>query len=72
MNPTPKLRFVERKVAVPYELQENVTQTKTVHILQQWCEDPKIVLSVSIDWNGVTTKRFAGEWRDVPIEKEQA
>ena len=70
MTPTPKLRFVERKVSMPFKHYDDVREVKTVRILQQWCEDPKIVLSVSVDWNGVTTKRFAGEWRDVPVEQE--
>jgi hypothetical protein len=60
MTPTPKLRFVIRYEPTP------------VRILQQWWEDPAVVLSISIDWNGLTQKRFAGEWRDVPLEKEQA
>lgn len=70
MNPTPKLRFVEREIQVPVQGDFVVTY-KTVHILQQWWEDPAVVLSISIDWNGSTQKRFAGEWRDVPLEKEQ-
>ena len=69
MTPTSKLRFVERQVQVPVQGDFVVTY-KTVRILQQWCEDPAVVLSVSIDWNGVTTTQFAGEWRDVPLEEE--
>lgn len=70
MTPTTKLRFVERKIQVPYELQENVTQTKTVRILQQWwataqeCAYPAVF--------GLTPDKELGEWRDVPIEEEQA
>lgn len=71
MNPTPKLRFVERKIQVPVQGDFVVTY-KTTRILQQWWEDPAVVLSISIDWNGSTQKRFAGEWRDVPLEEEQA
>lgn len=71
MNPTPKLRFVERKVSVPFKHYDDVAEVKIVRILQQWWEDPAVVLSVSIDWNGSTQKRFAGEWRDVPLEEEQ-
>ena len=71
MTPTPKLRFVEREIQVPVQGDFVVTYKK-VRILQQWWEDPAVVLSVSIDWNGSTQKRFAGEWRDVPIEEAQA
>lgn len=67
MTPTPKLRFIERQVPVPYELQENVTQTKTVRILQQWWEK-----DIASQYTAAISGDSSGEWRDVSIEKEQA
>ena len=58
MTPTPKLRFVERVIAVPATDGEG----RTVRILQQWWED--------ILWFNHSTQQFNGEWRDVPLEKE--
>ena len=72
MTPTPKLRFVERQVLVPYELQTNVTQIKTIRILQQWWEDHKKTIGVSQTGDGPMVKHHPGEWRDVPLEEEQA
>lgn len=55
MNPTPKLRFVERVVPTP-EHGENIG--RIVKVLQQWFEyDIKY-----------PTKE--GEWRDVPCVQE--
>mgnify|MGYP000561808825 CR=1 FL=1 len=58
MTPTPKLRFVERVIAVPAT--DGVG--RTVRILQQWWEDK--------EWFNQSTQQFNGEWRDVPLEKE--
>ena len=70
MTPTPKLRFVEREILVPYELQKNTTQTKAVRILQQWWEKS---VTINLGWTGdMPLRKAEGEWRDVPIEKEQA
>ena len=55
MTPTPKLRFVDRVIAVPAT--DGVG--RTVRILQQW-------YAYDIDY---PTEK--GEWRDVPMEKEQ-
>jgi hypothetical protein len=57
MTPTPKLRFVEREVFV------FVVTPKTVRILQQWWESEYNIIDMVVD-------KKAGEWRDVPIEKE--
>lgn len=65
MNPTPKLRFVERHVLVPYELQKNAPQTKIVRILQQWWEK-----DIASRYTAAIAGDPSGEWRDVPIEKE--
>lgn len=57
MTPTPKLRFVERVVPAP-EHGEGIG--KKVRILQQyWTLD------------GIYYPTAKGEWRDVPLEKEQ-
>ena len=70
MTPTSKLRFVERGVPAP-EFGEGIE--KTVRILQQWWEDRNITLSIHIedkDGNPLPSPN-RGEWRDVPLEKEQ-
>lgn len=55
MNPTAKLRFVERD---SYSKNgEHFTEPHKVRILQQWWED---------GW-GSSEK---GEWRDIPMEAE--
>jgi hypothetical protein len=56
MIPTNNLRFVERDEIVD-EQHPTHAVTRTVRILQQFWEHP----------NG---KDAAGEWRDVPVEKE--
>ena len=64
MTPTAKLRFVERSVPVhPFyktvDAQGNtVPVMQTYPVLQQFWEHT--------EWNA------PGEWRDVPLEKEQA
>ena len=69
MNPTNKLRFVERQVRLHpmykkiNESGESVNATQTVRILQQWWEDN----STDVHWvNG-----NPGEWRDVPVEGDK-
>jgi hypothetical protein len=65
MKPTNKLRFVERI--------EPITENtgKKVRILQQWWEDPSVVLAVlRIGPNGMPINEHPGEWRDIPIEEE--
>ncbi len=59
MTPTPKLRFVERVIAVP----ATDGMGRTIRILQQWWEDK--------EWFNQSTQQFNGEWRDVPVEKEE-
>ena len=59
MNPTAKLRFVERVVPAP---EHGVGIGKKVRILQQWY--------VPIG-GGKTSDHYLGEWRDVPLEVEQ-
>jgi len=72
MTPTSRLRFVEREISNPYEFElgKYITQTKTVRILQQWWEKSVII---NLGWTGdVPLRKAEGEWRDVPIEEEQA
>lgn len=59
MNPTPRLRFVERDVPIGYA-SGGTTIAKTIRVLQQW---------FAYDIQYPMTK---GEWRDVPLEKEDA
>ena len=62
MTPTPKLRFVERKIYVnkpvldAYGNEGMVSELVKKTILQQLWEHT--------EWNA------PGEWRDVPLEKE--
>ena len=62
MTPTNKLRFVNREVQVPVpELGPNVTKSIKVRVLQQW-------------WAKTPHGAYVpevGEWRDVPLEKEE-
>jgi len=60
MTPTNKLRFVERKIY--YDEMEESSQI--VCTLQQWWEDEDRLFDV-------VTKAIKGEWRDVPVEKEE-
>lgn len=57
MKPTAKLRFIERDMTVPHPTMPNVAQIKSVRILQQWWEQT--------EWDA------PGEWRDVPLEKDE-
>ncbi|CAB4121046.1 hypothetical protein UFOVP10_15 [uncultured Caudovirales phage] len=65
MTPTTKLRFVERKVSVPYKHYADAVEIKTVHILQQWWEK-----DIESQYTAAIAGDSSGEWRDVPIEKE--
>jgi len=66
MKPTPKLRFVERVIAVPAT--DGVG--RTVRVLQQWWEtDSNWPYAQSLDAAGRVI--ISGEWRDVPLEKEE-
>ena len=58
MNPTPRLRFVERSVIEHESPDGTVTVVRKVRILQQW---------FAYDIEYPMTK---GEWRDVPCEQE--
>ena len=64
MTPTPKLRFVERKVYVnkpvldAYGNEGMVSELVKKTILQQWWD------------NDIPGWNAPGEWRDVPLEKE--
>jgi hypothetical protein len=70
MIPTPKLRFVERTVQVPFQDYKNVTESKTVRILQQWWQTNN---TINLGFGGdMPIGETKGEWRDVPLEEEQA
>ena len=59
MNPTNKLRFVERE-SYRYENPEGTVATvHTIRVLQQWWEN-----------FSMPKQEFVGEWRDVPLEAE--
>jgi hypothetical protein len=61
MTPTPKLRFIERVKITHIDNSGNATGT-AVRILQQW--------HVPIGGDK-TSDHYKGEWRDVPLEKEE-
>ncbi len=63
MTPTTKLRFVERTEIVEADFSTGTVKTKQIRVLQQWWEESPSDLA-----DGVTSY---GEWRDVPLEKEQ-
>ena len=67
MTPTPKLRFLERKIY--YDEMEESSQI--VHTLQQWWEDHNKVSHVTKSGDDPWVNHYLGEWRDVRIEKEQ-
>ena len=70
MTPTPKLRFVEREIFVPFEDYKDVVQTKIGRILQQWWQTNN---TINLGFGGdIPIGETKGEWRDVPLEKEQA
>ena len=62
MKPTTHLRFVSRQVYNP--LSENVSEVRTVNLLQQWWSyDPECYE----DW----ILKANGAWRDIPLETEK-
>ena len=67
MKPTAKLRFVERVNYV--QLWGDTDIKHTALILQQWWETNN---TVNLGFGGeIPIGETKGEWRDVPIEKEQ-
>jgi len=68
MKPTPKLRFVDR---VYYVRRGGDTDMEhTAPVLQQWWETNN---TINLGFGGeLPIGETKGEWRDVPIEKEQS
>ena len=67
MTPTSKLRFVERD---SYSRNgEHFVEPHKVRILQQWWQTHATGATSTNGKDWTTT--YAGEWRDVPVEKEQ-
>jgi len=60
MQPTNKLRFIEREAYRYANPEGTMSTTQVVRILQQWCE--------RFDMDKL---EFIGEWRDVPLEAER-
>ncbi len=74
MTPTNRLRFVERMVSEPVEQREREQINRVVkkRILQQWWERPSMgTLSMGFG-DPIPIGEVHGEWRDVPIEQEDA
>lgn len=68
MTPTNKLRFVERQIKLPdFYVNPNTMKPlhQTISILQQWWEDSNPLM------RGLWKDGHGGEWRDVPVEKEE-
>ena len=72
MTPTPKLRFVERPLE-NFEVDQVFPQgnfsykPRKLRVLQQWWVEPPITVNLNTgELNG-----SHGEWRDVPLEKEE-
>jgi hypothetical protein len=64
MIPTSKLRFVEREVFI------FVVTPKTIRVLQQWWQTNN---TINLGFGGdIPIGETKGEWRDVPLEEEQA
>jgi len=61
MNPTPRLRFVEREMIFTVNESSGKTYSQTIRVLQQWW-----VVKINDD----ILANNNGEWRDVPLEKE--
>jgi hypothetical protein len=70
MTPTTRFRYVERD---SYEHNgEHFIHPHRVRILQQWWENQNVVLAVlRVGSNGFPQNQYAGEWRDIPLEKEE-
>ena len=67
MKPTAKLRFVDRVDYV--QRWGDIDMEHTALILQQWWETNN---TVNLGFGGeLPIGETKGEWRDVPIEKEQ-
>jgi hypothetical protein len=60
MTPTPKLRWAERQLNAGEAAKQSLPTFLSVRILQQWW---------AVERAGQITP--TGEWRDVPLEKEQ-
>jgi hypothetical protein len=69
MKPTAKLRFLERELTFPtgtITIPDGfpVVGRQTFRVLQQWWEVDDLT-------DAVRNKIVDGEWRDIPLEKEQ-
>ena len=69
MTPTAKLRFVERNtgdwVFDRMHGSEACYKQKVLKVLQQWWEPEQNIIDM-------VAGKTQGEWRDVPLEQEQA
>lgn len=65
MTPAPKLRFVERSIQMHpfYKTADGGPAFQTYRVLQQWWD--------AEGWEHPDYVKQGGEWRDVPLEKEQ-
>ena len=67
MQPTPKLRFVNK--AIPIESSDGIVIGKYSNVLQQWWEEQQ--MTSNLGWATIAIgKPPKGEWRDVPVEQE--
>lgn len=61
MQPTCKLRFVKRRITVPFQGSAVVHEQKDVTILQQWWADVDVFNNPGPH----------GEWQDIPLGVEE-
>lgn len=70
MNPTNKLRFVER-INPMYTHSDGSVVGNKIRILQQWWETVPMG-TVNLGWTGdIPLGEVKGEWRDIQIEEEK-
>jgi hypothetical protein len=67
MTPTPKLRYVQRGAWMQVNNDNSVTEVRANITLQQWWKK-----NIASRYAAAILGEPGGEWRDVPIEKEQA
>lgn len=69
MKPTPKLRWIERRLNAGEAAKQNLPAFHAIQILQQWWEQSGMTMNMG--WGGeMPIGEIKGEWRDVPMEAE--
>jgi hypothetical protein len=63
MTPTTRFRYIERETRI--YICDGIARIEQHKILQQWWEPERNII------DAVAEKKMQGEWRDIPLEKEQ-